>query len=155
MGRGSSGLKANGNSSGNVTFVGKRVTDISLTFDTVERTFGLKDLTAAQKNTLLDMFRGMAQNDRSYDAEKTPYEIQHISIKQPLLDNLLPDMGENTTVQVSITTGGNTGRSYVDSLDHRYRSFLLGKKGGTYTYSKNGKRKAVSAFDIMRGTLEP
>ena len=145
MGRGSSGLKTV--SGGSASFVGKRVTDIELAKDNIEEQFGLRDLTPAQKSTLLNVFRGMAKNDYSYDKNKTPYEIDYIEITQPFIDGL----SKSTDVFVNIETGGNTGREYVDSMDNRYRRFYIGKRGGAYVYVNGGRRRSVSGFDVMFG----
>ena len=147
MGRGSSGIgSVGGGSSGSL--VGKRVTDLGITFDNIEKKLELTDTSAAQKNKLLDMFRGMEKNDYSYDGQKTPYEIKGISITQPFIDS---EFGRSIDIQVSIETGGNTGRYLVDSMDRRYRMFFIGKNGGVYTYSEGGKRKTVSGFEFMNG----
>ena len=145
-GRGSSNPRGGGGSgkAGGGGLVGERVTNLGITYDNIEEKFGLNQLSTGQKNTLLNMFRGMEKNDRSYDTNKTPYEIRRISITQPV----------KNVVSVSIITGGKTGREYVDMLDVRYRTFLIGKNGGTYTYSRGGKRKQVSGFDVMHGTIE-
>ena len=145
-GRGQSNPRGGGSGkAGGGGLVGKRVTDLGITSDNIESKLGLSKLSTGQKNALVNMFRGMEKNDHSYDEKGTPFEIQRMSITQPV-DNV---------VSVSIITGGNTGREIVDMLDKRYRGFLIGKNGGVYTYSKNGKRKQVSGYDVMHGTLEP
>lgn len=149
-GRGASAGKGGG-TGGQQSLVGKRVTDLGLTFENIEQKLGLKDLSVAQKNTLLNMFQGMASNDYSYDGAKTPYEIKRISITQPWInDDLIP----SNDIQVSIDTGGNTGRYLVDSMDRRSRQFFIGKRGGTFTYSDNAKRKTVSGFEVAHGKLD-
>ena len=143
-GRGSSNPRGGGG------LVGKSVADLGITYNNIEKKLGLSDLTAAQKNTLLDMFRGIEKNDYSYDSDHTPYKVNHMDITQP---NKNDDLIKSNDVYVSIETGGNTGR-YVDSMDVRYRMFFIGKKGGPYTYSRGGQRKTVSGYEVAYGKRE-
>lgn len=153
MGRGSSGIggagaKSNAQKSGIGALVGKRVKDLGITYANVEENISMDNLSTSQKNTLVGMFKGMAQNDYSFDGAKTPYEIKEITVKDLSADQ------DRSVLQVSVVTGGNTGRGYVDTLDKRYRLFLLGRNGGTYTFTKGGKRKPVSGFEVSYGTRE-
>ena len=156
MGRGSSGIGKAKGSAGNAVPVGaerlidKRVTETGITTSNVEEQLGLRDLMPEQKKTLVDVFREMGKNDYSFDANRTPYEIEQINISQPFLDGTL----KRKDVYVYIVTNGNTGREYIDSMDTRYRRFYIGQKGGTYLITKTGKHRAVSGFDVYHGTRE-
>lgn len=145
-GRGSGGARGR---SGGGRLEGKSVIDVNITFDNVEKQLGLQELTASQKNTLVDMFRGMKENDRSYDANKTPYKISTLRITQPGLND---DVVRYKDVSVLVITDGNTGR-FVDYMDRRTRQFIIGPKGGAYTYTDKGKRKNVRSFDVQYGSL--
>ena len=153
-GRGSGGSRNSGrNKSPQQKLEGKRVDSLDITTKNVEEQLGLEpnSTTASQKATLVSMFNGMKEYDRSYDDNKTPFKVQKIQISQPSLhDPVIP----SKALSVLVVTTGDSGRPVVDAMDTKYRQFIIGTGGGAYTYSDKGKRKTVSSFDIRYGSSD-
>lgn len=129
-------------------FVGKRVSEFKdIRASQVEEMLGLSKLTQSQKNTIAEMLRSMASNDYSYDGNRTPYRIDQFSLTKIGEEFSASGTGD---ISVLITTGGDTGRSYIDFLDRNTRLFIIGKKGGAYTYNDR-KKVSVKSFTVRYG----
>lgn len=153
-GRGSSGSRNSGSGKTSQELLeGKRVDTLEITTSNVEEKLGLElnSTTDSQKRTLVNMFNGMKEYDRSYNDDKTPFKIEKMQISQPSLhDPVVP----SKDLSVLIITTGDSGRPAVDAMDTKYRQFIIGTGGGAYTYSNNGKRKTVSSFNVRYGSRD-
>lgn len=132
-------------------FVGKRVSEFTgIKSSEIEEKLGLTKLTESQKNTLMYMLRGAAEHDYSYDEDHTPYTISQFSIRKIGEEFNKSGTGD---IQVLMSTHGDTGRPGVDWMDTRTRLFIIGKKGGAYTYDKNRKRRNIKDFNVRYGFI--
>lgn len=119
--------------------------------------FNLDFATESQLSSIISVFRGMEQYDKGFDENKTPYQITDIKIRRIHSDEDLQRYAEmgmkpDKTIQLSITTAPQTDSAYIRMMDTKYRTALIGPKGGYYTYGgKNYRRQNVSDFDIKYG----
>lgn len=123
--------------------------------------FDVKTMTLEQASALRQVFRGMIEHDNSYGHKDRPYKIESISVEALNVGwddeeeaKLRRSLGMRKTappIQVSITTVPNDDNAYVRMADTKRRSFLIGAKGGYYTYGKGGKKKKLKSFDVQYG----
>lgn len=118
--------------------------------------FNLDFATDSQIAAIRGIFRGMQEYDRGYDENHTPYKITDIMIRK--VTDFEDDerrrswgMRADKTIQVHISTEPQTDNSYVRMADEKYRSTLIGARGGYYTYNSKHNRKDLSAFDVRYG----
>lgn len=154
-----------GTSISNTSVVGKDITALSRYTDWKEgpanlrKDFGLDFATTSQITAIRDIFKGMEKFDRSYDDGKTPFIITKIDIRRVIEE---PDekekalrkslgMREDKTIQISIHSEPQTESAIIRNMDTKYRSALIGAKGGYYTYDDKSRRKNIKPFDIQYG----
>ena len=132
--------------------IGKHVDEFAgVKSSDVESLLGISNLTQSQKNTLAQMLRSSAENDYSYGEKKSPYVIDQFKITK-----IGEEFSKSGTGDISVlmTTYGDSGRPNIDWMDHRTRLFIIGKKGGAYTYNDKRKKVQVSNFDVRYGKLD-
>lgn len=132
--------------------------------DSIRKDFNLEFASNAQIDSIIRIFRGMKEYDRDYTDAKVPYVIDEIRFNRVIpakteeeKENERAIFGrvrpEDTTISVFITTSPdeNSVGAYIKALDTKWRSFMLGKNGGFFTYAKRS-RKAISNFDAIYGS---
>ena len=129
----------------------------------IRKDFNLDFATNSQVDAISKVFSGILEYDKGYDKEKTPFNVVSVSIKrisepdpEELKRNkeILGKSFENKTIQLIIHTEPNTDSAYIKMVDSKYRSVLIGPKGGYFTYDRNGKKKTLSSFDVRYGVKE-
>ena len=130
--------------------------------DKLVNDFSLGFANAAQIDGLKRVIRGILENDRYYDEEKTPYDIMSISftrlgseksaedkeLERSLYGRALP---ETKDIAVSIYTPPHVDNAYIRMMDEKRRFLIIGNKGGYYTFDDKGKRKTVKQFTAEYG----
>lgn len=129
--------------------------------EAIRKDFGLDFATEAQLNALRQVFRGILENDRGYDAEKTPFVIEDIQIgrireqtPEELARNkeLFGRTMEDKDIRVFITTRPDSDNALIRMWDEKNRTFIIGKSGGYYKFGNNGRKIRLNAFDVTYGT---
>ena len=129
----------------------------------IRKDFNLDFATNSQITAISKVFSGILEYDKGYDKDKTPFNVISISIKrisEPDPEELkwnkeiLGRSFEDKTIQLIIKTEPKTDSAYIRMVDSKYRSVLIGSKGGYYTYNRSGKKKSLSDFDVRYGTKE-
>jgi len=129
----------------------------------IRKDFNLDFATNSQITAISKVFSGILEYDKGYDENRTPFVVTKVSIRrisEPNPEELkrnketLGRSFEDKTIQLIIRTEPKTDSAYVRMVDTKYRSVLIGSKGGYYTYSLSGKKKSLSDFDVRYGSKE-
>lgn len=131
----------------------------------LKQDFGLERATDAQILSIKRMLNGIAQWDKGYDDDKTPYAIKKIDIQMIMpaktKEEIAKDrelfgrkLAEDVTISVSVTTEPQTDSAYLRYLDTKRRYALLGRNGAWFTFTNGGKRKKVDSWDMEYGKTE-
>ena len=134
--------------------------DYFVNYKQIREDFNLDFATNSQISAIADMLRGIVKYDRGHDENRTPYTIDEIRIRRVLEPDqeeikrnkeLLGRSFEDKTISVTITTIPDTDNAYVRMVDTKDRQFLIGPKGGYFTYGKGSKHKNIKAWDAQYG----
>lgn len=123
----------------------------SLNSKNVEEKLGVQ-ATDQQKHALVQLFRSVAEHQRSYDKSRTPKVFNMFKITQSSLfdqSEFLPDKWRKT-ISIFYDVKGNTGRDVVDFLDSKDTHVFMGPKGGLTAYV-DGKEVRVRTLDAAFG----
>ena len=127
----------------------------------IREDFNLDFATDKQIESLRYVFRGIQEYDKGYDENKTPYIVEDIMIRRVMEQTpeelarnkeLFGRTLENKDIQISIRTEPVTESSYIRTVDTKYRSAIMGRSGGFYTFNRNGKKSTVRSFDMRYGS---
>ena len=167
-GRGNGGERNNSSAPTQEATIQRSITELEkyATFggggnEAIKKDFNLDFATEAQLDALRLMFRGILENDRGYDADKTPFVIEDIRIgrvreqtPEELARNkeLFGRTMEDKDISVSITTRPDSDNALIRMWDEKNRTFLIGRSGGYFKYGNGGKKIRLRAFDVTYGT---
>lgn len=111
-----------------------------------------ENTTTAQKNAIGYVLRDI-EKDNSYggkDMEITRLEIERAVDDQRNAEMVALGMPYEYTLRVFIDLQrkDRNEKPYLNMLDEKGISFLVGKNGGYYEHTNNGKRKSLRYSDI-------
>ncbi len=127
--------------------------------ENIRKDFNLDFATDKQIESIISVFQGIQEYDKGYDDNKTPFTLESLKIQrvveqtpEELARNkeLFGRTMEHKDIQISIRTEPVTESSYIRMVDEKYRSAIIGKGGGFYTY-RNGKKTTIRAWDMKYG----
>lgn len=109
----------------------------------IREDFNLDFATNSQIDSLYSLFSGIQRYDKSYGSEKEPFVIKELKIERA--------SEYSKDISVQIVTEPNTDNFIIRDMDRKYRTFLLGTKGGFYTYNSKSKKVSIKEFDANYG----
>lgn len=122
--------------------------------------FGLEDATPAQISALQQVIRDIPHYDDYGEGVKIKsVYIEHLGQKKTKEEIAQEKelygraFRSERPISVGIGTTSNSDSAMIRIMDSKTRSFLIGSRGGYFTYSRTtpGKKVTISSFDARHG----